>query len=253
MNRTEDLLNKINTAPRLDFGTIFNDALELFKKTWLFGFLYYVVVIIISIPISMITNPSYFNMIRHIDNFEMWNDPFTFNSMIFGPYVVMSFLGSFVTASISTLLLAGFLRIVKHIDQGLEPEAIDLFFFFKSDYIFKAMALAVVLMIIAVAAIFLCFFPIIYVSIGMTFCAVIFAFNPDLRLGEIIKAAFTLGHKKWWLTFGLVIVAGLLSAIIGLLMCGVGIFLTASFTVLPTYLVYKSVIGFDDSKYSSIH
>lgn len=76
---------------------------------------------------------------------------------------------------------------------------------------------------------------------------VIFAFNPELSTSEIVKAGFKLGNKKWLLTFGLIIISGLIAEIIGLLMCCVGIFVTASFAYLPAYFIYKESVGFDEN------
>ncbi|MFC5194740.1 hypothetical protein ACFPH8_05310 [Bizionia hallyeonensis] len=38
----------------------------------------------------------------------------------------------------------------------------------------------------------------------------------------------------------------LLAQIVGMLMCGIGILVTAPFVYHPMYLVYKNVIGFED-------
>ncbi len=76
---------------------------------------------------------------------------------------------------------------------------------------------------------------------------VIFAFNPELSTSEIVKAGFKLGNKKWLLTFGLIIISGLIAEIIGLLMCCVGILVTASFAYLPAYFIYKESVGFDEN------
>ena len=252
MTRINYLLQLISHAPRLDFGTIFSDSIELFKKTWVYGFLYYIIVFIISLGISFFTNPTYLAIIRNLENPEFWNDANYFDRLPIGSYLFMAFVGTFITASLSVLLLSGFLKIVKKIDYGQEPNVSDLFYYFKSDYIFKAMALAVATFARAILALILCILPIIYVAVGLTLSTFIFAFNPDLSLSEIIKVAFALGHKKWGITFGLLIVASVFSTVIGLLMCLVGIFLTASFTFLPTYFVYKSVIGFDNSENSEI-
>ena len=71
-----------------------------------------------------------------------------------------------------------------------------------------------------------------------------FAFNPELSVGDIVKASFKLGHKKWLLAFGLILVSLLLAQIVGMLLCGIGTLFTAAFVYHPTYLIYKEVIGF---------
>ena len=253
MASIDSLLTKIKSAPRLDFGTIFSEAIDLFKKTWLYGLLYYFIIMIVTIPVSMMTNPSIFLMIRNLDRSEVWADQSAMGGLLVGPFFLMSMLGSFVSASLSILLLAGFLRIVRSLDFGQEPNGSDLFYFFKSDYIFKAMIMTLGIMIISAIALVLCILPIVYVAIGVSFCSYFFAFHPELNLGDIFKAAFALGHKKWWLTFGLVIVASILATTVGLLMCVVGLLITASFSVLPTYLIYKHVVGFDENNINKDH
>ncbi len=41
----DNLLSKIKNAPDLDFGNIINDAIELFKKVWLKGFLAVLIIV----------------------------------------------------------------------------------------------------------------------------------------------------------------------------------------------------------------
>jgi uncharacterized membrane protein len=81
----------------------------------------------------------------------------------------------------------------------------------------------------------------------MSYFSFFFAFNPDLSVGDIVKASFGLGNKKWLISFGLLIVSSLLAQIVGLLLCLVGVFFTAAFVYHPTYLIYKHVIGFDET------
>jgi uncharacterized membrane protein len=83
--------------------------------------------------------------------------------------------------------------------------------------------------------------------VPVSFFSIMFAFNPELSATEIIKASFALGNKKWFLAFGLTIVASFIAEIIGFMMCLVGIFVTASFIYLPAYHIYKEVIGFEDT------
>ena len=76
---------------------------------------------------------------------------------------------------------------------------------------------------------------------------VIFAFNPDLSVSEIIKASFKLGHKYWFVIFGLMFISGFLAQL-GMFLCFVGIFFfTFSFIYIPLYYVYKDSIGFEDN------
>ena len=101
---------------------------------------------------------------------------------------------------------------------------------------------------ISLLAMLLCVLPIIYVMVPIALMNVVFAFNPELSVTNIVKASFELGNKKWLLTFGLIFVSGLLAGIVGMLMCFIGIYITASFSYLPAYFIYKDSVGFENSE-----
>ncbi|MBQ0788328.1 MAG: hypothetical protein KBT69_12555, partial [Oceanihabitans sp.] len=67
-------------------------------------------------------------------------------------------------------------------------------------------------------------------------------------VSEIVKSGFALGNKKWLISFGLIIVSSLLASMVGMIMCFIGIFVTASFAYIPAYYIYKESIGFDSEE-----
>ena len=107
-------------------------------------------------------------------------------------------------------------------------------------------ALVLLSMLIAVVAMILCYLPIFYVMVPLTFLTVMFAFNPELTPSELVKVSFKLGNKKWLISFGLIIVSSILASVVGFLLCGIGSLFTAAFVYHPVYLIYKEVIGFED-------
>lgn len=244
MNFTE-LEQKINDNRSVDFGDIFSKSFELFKKTWQQGLLHMLlsigvvlaVLALIMVPLFMmgVFDPSVF------ESFETGNPDFNGIIMVY----LAIFPAIFIAATFSTLLNAAFYRIVKQIDLGEPIETASFGMFFKSKYIIKAFVLSMATMIIAIVAMLACYLPLFYVMIPLTLLIVLFSFNPDMSVGDLVKLSFKLGTKKWLVTFGLIIVSSLLAEIVGLLLCGVGIFVTASFIYLPTYYIYKDVIGFD--------
>ncbi len=143
-------------------------------------------------------------------------------------------------------LTSGFYRVVRDKDLGVLGQEANLFMFLKKDQLSKLFLISLITYGITLLAVILCFFPIIYVAVPLGLIPVVLAFNPELKALEIVKAAFKLGNKKWLLLFGLSIVAYFLSQLVGLLLCGIGIFLTASFVYLPNYLVYKQAVGFEE-------
>lgn len=240
----EEIQSKIANARELDFGTIFNQSIELFKKVWLQGLLTLIITFAMMIPFYIIM---YLPMIAMgvIDpqSFEPGRDP---NVLILLPFFLFMIVFMFFAMFISFSMQAAFFRICRQKDLNLVGSD-DYFYFFKKRYIGKVLKLSLASVGISLLAMLLCVFPLFYVMVPISFFSIMFAFNPELSGTNIIKASFALGNRKWLLAFGLVIISSILAEIIGLLMCLVGLFVTASFVYLPLYFIYKEVVGFDES------
>lgn len=249
MNTISSLLDKIERAKELDFGTIFGESIELFKKTWLQGFLLQLFTLIVMLPLIIVLYAPFIGMIiaqqesGYGDN-EVFKDFFAGMSIL---YVLVVIVGVFVLGTISVALNAAFYRIVKKLDYDEQVITSDFFYFIKGKYLSKIFILMLASFGIGILAAILCYLPIIYVMVPLSYFALIFAFNPELSVGEIVKASFKLGNKKWLLTFGLIIVASLLAQIVGFLLCGIGTLFTATFVYHPIYLIYKNVVGFEEN------
>lgn len=245
MNLTE-LSKKIDSAPSLDFGTIFSNSIELFKKTWGQGILMLLLnillvlpaIIILYIPIiaaAVSANPESDVQVNNVSAVSM-----VAFALLFIPVMI------FVQA-LTIGLNAGFYRVIKDKDSGVLGQDSNLFQFLKKDQIGKLFMLSMMSFGITILAMLLCYLPVFYVAVPVSLIPVILAFNSELTPSEIVKASFKLGNKKWLLIFGLAVVSYLLSQIVGLLLCGIGIFFTASFIYLPNYFVYKEAVGFKDA------
>ena len=79
----------------------------------------------------------------------------------------------------------------------------------------------------------------------MSFFAIVFSNNPDLSETEIVKLSFSIGTKKWLITFGLLFITGILG-MVGAIACGIGMLFTISIVYLPVYFIYRDVVGFED-------
>lgn len=245
-----EIQNRIQNAKALDFGTIFNDSIELFKKVWVQGLLVLLLNMVLAIPFIMIVYIPLVLMGLMDLNSGPYNpyDPYAQPEVSSVFIIVMVVIYIFLIVAMSTIglgLKAAFYRICKLKDlEQLGKE--DYFYFFKKPYLGKTIKLGLAFSGISVLATLLCFLPIIYAIVPLSFMVVIYAFNPDLSISEIIKLSFDLGNKKWLISFGLLFVSGFLAGIVGMIMCFVGVYLTASFSYLPAYLIYKKVVGFDD-------
>ena len=240
---------RIEDAKALDFGTLFNQSIELFKKVWVQGLVVMLLNMVLAMPFMMIIYiPLIFS--GFLDVYSSAYDPYTSAQPEIGPMfgVMMGVVYIFMIIAMSTIglgLKAAFYRICKLKDlEQMGNE--DYFYFFKKPYLGKTIKLGLAYSGILVAALALCVFPVIYVIVPLSFVITIYAFNPDMSNSDIIKMAFDLGNKKWLISFGLLFVSSLLASLVGFLMCFVGVYVTSSFSYLPPYFIYKEVVGFEN-------
>ncbi|SDR97090.1 hypothetical protein SAMN04515667_1109 [Formosa sp. Hel1_31_208] len=240
-----DIQQKILHAPMLDFGQIFNNSIELFKKVWLQGLIMLLLTIAFAIPFVFIV---YMPLILIGIADTVTNGNFETLAPIAMLFLIVAYLLFIFASMVVTFgLKAALYRIMRKKDSNDEgPD--DYFYFLRKPYLGKTINLSLAYFGISLIAALLCFFPLIYVIVPLNLLIVIYAFNPDISTSDLIKASFELGNKKWLITFGLVIVAAILAQLVGMLMCGIGIFFTACFAYIPQYFIYKEVIGFDDNE-----
>ena len=243
MNTLETLLSKIETAKDLDFGDIFSKSIELFKKVWLQGLVIWLLTMVMMIPFYIIMYVPLIAMgVLDPESMQQGGEP---NMAILIPFYLVMIVFMFFAMVISLGLKAAFYRICKTKDLN-EATSDDYFYFFKKPYLGKTIKLAAKIFGITLVAMLLCFFPVIYVMVPIALINVIYAFNPEMTTSDIIKVGFKLGNKKWFITFGLMLVAGFLAQMVGMIMCVVGIFATASFAAIPLYFIYKETLGLNE-------
>jgi len=238
---------KIKTAPSLDFGDIFNKSIDLFKKSWVYGFLMQLFILIISLPFIIVLYAPFVMAIASQSNRRAF-DPDMFGSLFAGFtvfYLVIFFLGILAAAVFQLAVHAAFFRLLKAIDEGKEVKASDLFYFLKGKFFGSVTLLMLATILISAIAALLCYVPLIYAMIPLSFFPIVYAFNSDMSIGDIVQISFNLGTKKWLICFGLFIVAYLVVVLLTVLTCGIGSLFLAPFIYLPLYFVYKQVVGFD--------
>jgi len=245
-----ELQSRIEKARELDFGQIFNASIELFKKVWLQGLLIVLLTIALMIPFIII-----FYVPFVIMGIADSSSPGNFDNVapIAVVFMVVAYLLLlFAIMVISVGLQAALYKIIANKDIGNELTNDDYFLFLRKPYFSKTVMLGLAYLGISLLATLLCVFPVIYVSVPLSLMIVIYAFNPELSTSELVNAGFKLGNKKWLITFGLSLVAGILAQMVGMLMCGIGLLITASFAAIPLYYVYKNSIGLQDDELKQI-
>ncbi len=246
------LFEKIENSKPIDFGDIFNKSIELFKKVWLQGFVHLLISMAVMIPLFFVMYipifalagiSGYENSYGDYGDYGYPNEELSIGLIIL--FVILVLIITMVATALQFGITAHFYRVCKQVDLGL-PETSTYFMFLKGKYLGKIFTLAIAHFGIVLLSILLCYLPVFYVIVPLQLLGVIFAFNPDLSASDLIKASFKLGNKIWLIAFGLVLIASLLSQLVGMVLCFVGIFFTASFVYMPIYYMYKDAVGFDD-------
>ncbi|PKV48110.1 hypothetical protein ATE84_0099 [Aquimarina sp. MAR_2010_214] len=248
------LFEKIENSKSLDFGDIFNKSIELFKKVWLQGFVHLLISILIMLPLFFVIYIPVFAL-AGMSGFESGYGDYGYPSEelsigLMFLFVILVLVIAMIASALQFGITAHFYRVCKQVDLGL-PETSSYFMFLKGKYLGKVFALAIATFGIAILAATLCYLPIFYVMVPLQLLGVIFAFNPEYSASDLIKASFKLGNKIWGISFGLIIVASILSQMVGMVLCFVGIFFTASFVYMPIYFIYKGTLGFEDDEFEN--
>jgi len=241
------LITKIQNSKPIDFGDLFNTSLNLFKKVWLQGFLLQLLSIIIMLPFIILFYMPYFNMVLENSSNGVMDSVALSQALVdeYGASLVWIYLLMVAVSVVSSLLYLGFYKIIKAMDHGELFVISDFFYFFKAPYVGKAIVFLLAYLGITILAALLCLFPLIYVIVPLLFMLPFFVYNTHLSNLEIIKLAFSLGHKKWGLTFLTLILNSILLYVVILVTCGVGSLFFSFFLYLPQYIIYKKVIGFE--------
>lgn len=240
MNSYDAVKHKIENAPNLDFGNIISDAIELFKKVWVKGFLMVLFIVIAAVILGFI-----FQTIGLAVDPTILMEGVTAESLVqfYSQNALYSLPQTILVSTLTIALLAGFYRMCKHEVKGQTPND-EYFYFFQKEYFSKALMLGIIYAITAAVAQALFLLPYIYVFVPLSYFSIIFSNNPELSEMEIVKLGFALGNKKWFISFGTMIVCAILGCL-GVIACFIGIILTISIAYLPVFLIYKDVVGFD--------
>lgn len=252
MAKFETLLQQIDAIKLLDFGSVINDSIELFKKVWLQGVILVLILTLFSTPFLIVYIPVLEGMKASGSGaYDPEQITLLFeNNLERIQYLTLGF--TFGYGIISTIFVAAFYRIVKKIDADESYVFSDYFYFFKLKTLGKVFAIATFALLVALLGFVLeKFMPTfsagllksavsIICSVYSALFVVFLAFNPDLETSDIFVLSFRLGSKKWGFIFGALIVGGLLG-LLGLFACFIGVFFTLTIAYLPIYQIYKTV------------
>ncbi len=241
-----DIFQKIESSSKPDFSDILTKSFDLFKKVWETALYHALILIAIVIPLIMVVYTPIIIMMgkqgryNSYGYYESWEP----SVMLIVIYSIVVFALVFVVQAISLGIIAHFFRALKKADLDSDEDIGGYFVYLKGENLSKVLLISIATFLISIAAVLLCYLPIFYVMVPLQIIQVMFAFNEKLSINDLIKASFKLGHKYWLIAFGLIILSSFIAQL-GVLLCVVGVFVTAFFVHLPMYYFYKDTIGFD--------
>lgn len=240
----QKIKQKIKASHSVDFGTVFNQSIELFKETWAQGLIMMVLLFVSILVIEFIIIAPLIGLVSASGSLNDINLQ-EFSFLLFLLVFVLVFLFFAAIITLVNGLLGGLYIVYKKADHNEFYSTNDLFTLLKGDKIFKTFKVSLLQMLITIGSVLLCFFPIIYTAIPISYIVIVYAFNPELSSTEIVSLAFALGNKNWFETFLLRIVMSFV-AMLGLFLCGIGYFATFAIVLIPMYYVYKHAVGFKE-------
>ncbi|MCR9225985.1 MAG: hypothetical protein NXH90_01000 [Flavobacteriaceae bacterium] len=237
MNFTS-LSNRIQQSVPVEFGSVFNNSIELFKKVWLQGFITLVLTFAGILPFYLLIYlPMIAVGISDPDIFEQQEMPPVFAGLM--TLIMPLFMIGVMTIGIC--LNAAFLRICRKYDLN-ESGKDDYFYYFKKEYLAKALIISLIMVGLSFLGVLACGLGIIYLMVPMSLFPAFFAFDRELTALEVVKASFALGNKNWLMIFLLILVSGFVGQL-GAILCLVGVLFTAMFSKIPIYFIHKDTIG----------
>lgn len=251
------IFQRIENSKPVDFGDILSKSFELFKTTWQEAFFHALVRLLVMIPFLIIVYvpiiPIYINMIRYGDpymdpyyyEYYDYNEPFlTYSVLFWVGYMIVVLILSVIINVFNIAIVARYFKVLYREDTQSDIAVGGYFEYLKGNF-GKLLLLSLATFGIAMLATLLCYLPLFYVLVPLQLILPIFAFNKELSVQDIIKASFKLGNKYWLTVFGLMIIAGLIAQL-GLILCIIGVFITAFFVYIPIYYFYKDSVGIDE-------
>lgn len=242
-----------NNGYQLDFGTVFESAFENYKKIVLYAGLM-LLVFTILLAIVFFAGLILYVGIENLEDFGEKLKQFSTLKVLPLDIAIPLNLGSIVFSALISPFMAGFLKMADCGEKGEEFHVSTMFTYYNAPFF---------------TTIFIAVFLITSISTGFTLLLSYAGFNfigsvismlisfmtlltmPLIVFGklnaiEAIQSSMALVSKQPLILLGLIIVAGI-GVALGLFGFCIGVFFTFPFMYSMNYVIYKTIVGIDDS------
>ncbi|MDR2237462.1 MAG: beta-carotene 15,15'-monooxygenase [Chryseobacterium sp.] len=225
------------SVPNKDTGSIISHAFEMYKGVFLYGIVAMVIYLIASFIIQSVSGFNSASMMEEMRNnggdyssFSYWDAPG------FTTYLTLSSLLGLLLAP----LYVGLIYIVNKYNTKNQIEFGDLFIGYRQNFV-NILIYCFLSGIISSIAVALCVFPIFFVYPLLMLGYPILLFE-NASATEALGKSFNIAKENYGTFLGVTIV-GILISVAGIILCGIGIILTAPFIMIVMYSAYCAFVG----------
>ena len=243
---------------KLDFGNVFNDAFEIYKKS----FAPMALAIAIVFAVFLVLYLAFFPLLFGLGFMEYFalaaEDPGYVAAISQSPryLLVMALFGLLMSAVIAPLT-AGLINMCRNVKHNIPISTGQLFHYYKSKYLGNLLVASLIISLVSSV------FSVTFQSIGMpvlvyiptllitTFTIVMIPLiiYKENNATDAIKNSFNAVGTNFMVVLGLVIV-GFVCACVGAIACGIGIIFTFPFYFAIQYSIFAHLLG--DETYHEI-
>jgi len=225
------------SVPNSDTGSIISHSFEMYKGVFLYGIVAMIIYLIGGFIIQSVSGFNSAAMMEEMkdaggdySSFSYWNAPG------FSLYLSLSGLLGILLAP----LYVGLIYIVNKYNTKNQIDFADLFIGYKQNFV-NILIYSILSGIISSVAMALCFFPFIFVYPFLLLGYPILLFE-NASATEALGKSFNIAKENYGTFLGTTVLGGLIS-IAGIVLCGIGIILTAPFMMIVMYSAYCAFLG----------
>ncbi|MEI7487578.1 MAG: beta-carotene 15,15'-monooxygenase [Chryseobacterium sp.] len=224
------------SAPSRDTGSIISHAFEMYKGVFLYAVVAMIIYIIGGAIIQSVTGFNSASMMEEMrdsgdySNFSYWDAPG------FSMYLTFSGLLGVLLAP----LYVGLIYIVNKFNTKSRIEFSDLFIGYRQNFV-NILIYSIISGIICSVAGFLCVIPFFFVYPLLLLGYPILLFE-NASATEALGKSFNIAKENYATFLGTTLL-GLLISFAGIVLCGIGIIVTAPFIMIVMYSAYCAFLG----------
>lgn len=224
------------SVPSRETGSIISHAFEMYKGVFLYAIVAMIIYIIGGAIIQALTGFNSASIMEEMrdsgdySNFSYWNAPG------FPMYITFSSLFGVLLAP----LYVGLIYIVNKFNTKSSIEFSDLFIGYRQNFV-NILIYSLISGIISSIALFLCVIPffLVYPLLLLGYPILLFE---NASATEALGKSFNIAKENYGIFLGTTLL-GLLISIAGIVLCGIGVIVTAPFIMVVMYSAYCAFLG----------